>query len=103
MRNSILIPLAVIAVVAAFLQQFQEFQQMRPTMGLGLLPGVDASGDFFRENHIAGPIFNDYDTGGYLIYKLSIDGPNQRVFVDNRPEAYTREFFRDFYIRAQRD
>jgi hypothetical protein len=103
LRNSILIPVAVVAVAAAFWQQYDELPQIRPTIGLGLLPGVDASGDFFKQNHIAGPIFNDYDIGGYLIYKLSIDGPNQRVFVDNRPEAYTPEFFRDVYIRAQRD
>jgi hypothetical protein len=102
-RDIILIPVAVVAVAAASLQQYQEFQQMRPTLGLGLLPGVDASADFFRQSQIAGPVFNDYDIGGYLIYKLSMDGPNPRVFVDNRPEAYTPDFLRDVYIRAQTD
>ena len=103
MRNSILIPLAVAAVAAASWQQYDEFPQIRPTIGLGLLPGVDASADFFKQNHIAGPIFNDYDIGGYLIYKLSMEGQHQVVFVDNRPEAYTLEFFQDVYIPAQRD
>jgi MFS family permease len=103
LRDSILISIAVVAVAAALLQQYQEFAQMRPTLGLGLLPGVEASADFLRENHIAGPIFNDYDTGGYLIYKLSLDGQSQKVFVDNRPEAYTVEFFHNVYIPAQQD
>lgn len=44
---------------------------------------------------IKGPIFNNYDIGGYLIFQRI------PVFVDNRPEAYPASFFTDTYIPAQ--
>jgi hypothetical protein len=40
---------------------------------------------FFRAHPAAGPIFNDYDWGGYLIWKLS---PPIRVFIDGRADLY---------------
>lgn len=70
------------------------------TEGIGLLPGVQSSAEFFKQNNISGPIFNDYDIGGYLIYNLY---PEQKVFVDNRPEAYSVDFFQNIYIPAQQD
>ena len=53
---------------------------------------------FFEENKLKGPIFNNYDDGGYLIYGLY---PKEKVFVDNRPEAYSTEFFSEDYIAIQ--
>lgn len=44
---------------------------------------------------IKGNIFNNYDIGGYLIFNLF---PEHKVFVDNRPEAYTVDFFKKTYI-----
>ena len=67
---------------------------------LGLLPGVNASADFFKQHEIQGPIFNNYDIGGYLIFHLY---PKERVFVDNRPESYAYSFFKDIYIPLQED
>jgi hypothetical protein len=69
-------------------------------MGIGLLPGTHLSADFFKQNKIEGPIFNNYDIGGYLIYHLF---PQERVFVDNRPEAYSVSFFKDIYVPMQED
>ena len=66
----------------------------------GLMPGVNGSADFFKSAKLEGPIFNNYDIGGYLIYHLF---PKERVFVDNRPEAYTAPFFKDTYIPMQED
>jgi hypothetical protein len=66
--------------------------------GLGLLPDSARAGQFFREQKIGGPIFNNYDIGGYLIYYLY---PPEKVFVDNRPEAYPADFFQNDYIAAQ--
>lgn len=54
--------------------------------------------DFFLREHLAGPIFNDYDIGGYLIYYLF---PGERVFTDNRPEAYPASFFDEVYVPMQ--
>jgi hypothetical protein len=69
-----------------------------PASGLGLAPNVNVSADFVRQNNIKGPIFNNYDIGGYLIYHFY---PQERVFVDNRPEAYSVEFFEKTYIPMQ--
>lgn len=67
---------------------------------LGLPPNSEASADFFRRNNIQGPICNNYDIGGYLIYHLF---PQRKVFVDNRPEAYSSSFFNDIYEPMQAD
>jgi len=55
---------------------------------------------FFKENNLQGPIFNNYDIGGYLIFNLF---PQEKVFVDNRPETYSSEFFQEDYIPMQED
>jgi hypothetical protein len=70
----------------------------RPERWAGLLPGVNGSADFFRGAGLKGPIFNNYDIGGYLIYHLF---PTEKTFVDNRPEAYPAKFFKDVYVPAQ--
>lgn len=58
-------------------------------------PGVE----FFIAHDLRGPIFNNFDIGGYLDYRLY---PKTQVFVDNRPEAYPVEFF-DEYKSGQQD
>jgi hypothetical protein len=64
----------------------------------GLAPKVNAAADFFKKENLQGPIFNNYDIGGYLIYNLY---PQEKVFVDNRPEAYPADFFQKIYIPMQ--
>jgi hypothetical protein len=70
----------------------------RPDRWAGLLPGVNGSADFYRVAGLKGPIFNNYDIGGYLIYHLF---PIDKPFVDNRPEAYPAKFFKNTYVLAQ--
>jgi len=69
-------------------------------MGTGVFADNHASAEFFKNNKISGPIFNNYDIGGYLIFYLY---PETKVFIDNRPEAFPREFFTQKYIPAQLD
>ena len=59
---------------------------------------INASAEFFKKEKLQGPIFNNYDIGGYLIYHLY---PQAKVFVDNRPEAYPQSFFDEVYIPMQ--
>ncbi|MCA9405331.1 MAG: hypothetical protein KC684_02250 [Candidatus Omnitrophica bacterium] len=66
----------------------------------GLVPGANRSAEFFKRLNLKGPIFNNYDIGGYLIFHLF---PQERVFVDNRPEAYSTAFFQKQYIPMQED
>lgn len=69
-----------------------------PGWGVGLAPQVMGSAEFFKEENLRGPIFNNYDIGGYLIYTL---WPSEKVFVDNRPEAYPGSFFNEVLIPSQ--
>jgi hypothetical protein len=65
---------------------------------LGLKTGVNSSAEFFIGENLRGPVLNNYDIGGYLIYHLY---PREKVFVDNRPEAYPASFFKDIYVPLQ--
>ena len=70
------------------------------SFGIGAEEGNNDATDFFLDNGLKGPIFNNYDNGGYLIFHLY---PEEKVFVDNRPEAYPDGFFSDVYIPMQED
>lgn len=70
------------------------------SFGIGLQKNINSSADFYIKNSIQGPLFNNYDIGGYLIYHLY---DKQKVFVDNRPEAYSYKFFKEQYIPMQED
>jgi len=56
--------------------------------------------EFLEKNPPQGHIFNNYDPGSYLIFKLY---PKNKVFVDNRPEAYSEDFFQKVYIPMQQN
>ncbi|MBI3232378.1 MAG: hypothetical protein HYZ51_04870 [Candidatus Doudnabacteria bacterium] len=81
-----LMPVIVAAVVliAGSFRFWERYQFSRETFGIGLKPQVNNAAEFFLSNHIRGPVFNNYDIGGYLVYYLY---PAERVFTDNRPEA----------------
>lgn len=68
--------------------------------GFGFAPGGEKMADFFLEKELQGPIFNNFDDGSYLIYRLY---PREKVFVDGRPEAYPADFFQTVYIPMQND
>ena len=72
----------------------------RGRVGIGLEKGNEAAAEFFLREKLQGPIFNNFDVAGYLVYYLY---PPERVFVDNRPEAYPVDFFTDVYFPMQSD
>lgn len=74
------------------------YWQGKISFGMGLKEGNGNAANFFKKNNLTGPIFNNYDNGGYLIYFLF---PKEKVFVDNRPEAYPQDFFDKTYIPMQ--
>jgi len=86
----------IVFVIFAFYSSF--LFRNKNIFGIGLMPGINRSAEFFKQQNIKGPIFNDYDIGGYLIYHLF---PKKRVFVDNRPEVYPASFFQKVYIPMQ--
>lgn len=64
----------------------------------GIAPDALNAVDFFKQEHLKGPVFNDYDNGGYLILYLS---PGEKLFVDDRQEAFPGSFFKDIFIPMQ--
>ncbi len=88
----------VFLLVPAFFGHIQRAVPYWREFGLGLRRGDSAAADFFKKNGLRGPLFNNYDIGGYLIFHLY---PEERVFVDNRPEAYPADFFPKTYIPMQ--
>lgn len=85
----------IFAVTFSLSQKDLRFNQDLPA---NFFSKVNAPAEFFKREHLQGPIFNNYDIGGYLIYHLY---PQEKVFVDNRPEAYPQSFFDEVYIPMQ--
>lgn len=61
--------------------QFSAFEAVRPA----------GAATFLLNHHITGTLFNTYEEGGYLIWRL---WPQNRVFVDGR--ALNEQAFRDY-------
>ncbi len=55
---------------------------------------------YFKDNNLPSPIFNNFDIGSYLEFKLY---PKINVFIDGRPEAYPASFIQNTYIPMQQD
>lgn len=66
--------------------------------GFGFEESEKEATDFFLANRLKGNIFNNFDIGGYLTYRLY---PKYQLFIDNRPEAYPSEFVQQTYIPLQ--
>ncbi|MBL8030648.1 MAG: hypothetical protein JNN11_05370 [Candidatus Doudnabacteria bacterium] len=95
-KEAVAIPVMLFVLVLSLNAGFNGIRAKQSVLGLGLLPGTQASAEFFKKEGLSGPIFNDYDIGGYLAYNLP-----EKVFVDNRPEAYTVDFFENVYKPMQ--
>lgn len=69
--------------------------------GTGLASMSEGGVNFFKENKLKGPIFNDSDMGSYLIHHFY---PTERVFVDNRfGDAYSPKFWDNLYLPILND
>jgi len=97
LRYFLVSSLAVLLIFILFLVNIS-YWQTKNSFGFGLKNGVEKAAEFFKKENLKGPVFNNYDNGGYLIYYLS---PREKVFVDNRPEAYPKGFFDQIYIPMQ--
>lgn len=67
-------------------------------LGFGAESGAERAADFFLAQNLQGPLFNNFDIGSYLDYRLY---PKERVFIDGRPGEYPAVFFTDVYIPMQ--
>jgi hypothetical protein len=100
-RRTVLAPVLLCGLAGVLVALHVPYWRERAAdTGLGVRPGNLAALDFYRSAGLRGPIFNNFDVGSYLIYGLY---PAERVFVDNRPEAYPAAFFQDEVRPLQRD
>ncbi len=88
-----------LAILVSLYLIVQENNRRNLNFGVGDIQSYRRGIDFYQNEKISGPILNNFDIGGYLIYRLY---PAASVFVDNRPEAYPVEFF-DTYKKIQED
>jgi hypothetical protein len=49
--------------------------------------------DWLMDHPLAGNMFNDFNWGGYLLYRL---WPSQRVFIDSQSDFYGEDFTRQY-------
>ncbi len=63
-------------------------------VGFGVIDEANSAVNFLIKNKISGPIFNNYNIGNYLEYRLY---PKERIFVDGNPEQYPSKFFKEVY------
>lgn len=117
------IPINIIFIYLVISNTFYNTFDINKKFEIKLATSYQKAVDFFIKNQLPGPIFNNFDIGGYLDYRLcsktsqlagvdaggppSADfseqwgkaetGPaNGCVFVDNRPEAYPAAFFEEY-------
>jgi hypothetical protein len=68
--------------------------QVHKTANTGGTPAYPVEGaDFVRQRYPEARMFNSYVWGGYLINALY---PQQRVFIDGRPDMYGDELVEDY-------
>jgi hypothetical protein len=65
---------------------------------LELSQDIKEGADFMVNHNLPRPILNNFDIGGYIIYRAY---PNYPVFVDGRPEAFPKQFFQAEYTPLQ--
>ncbi len=92
----------MILLISSFVYLITDYNNqsnfIRLEPGWGISSNSLAAVRFFKDNKLEGPILNNYDLGGLLIFSLY---PQEKVFVDNRPEAYGKQFFDTIYKPLQ--
>ncbi|PIY71855.1 hypothetical protein COY87_04010 [Candidatus Roizmanbacteria bacterium CG_4_10_14_0_8_um_filter_33_9] len=66
--------------------------------GFGFEENEKEATDFILKHNLKGNVFNNFDIGGYLVYRFY---PKYQLFIDNRPEAYPSDFVQNIYIHMQ--
>lgn len=99
LKSTIVVLIVLIPIICIYIGQTKIMN--RSEQGLGVSKYALASANFFKEENLEGPIFNDTDIGSYLIGQLY---PKEKVFADNRfGDAYSASFFKDIYLPMIRD
>ena len=84
--------LLVVAPLLAAALRIQNSTRIQPVVETRQFPS--AAVEFMRSTNLPQPIFNEYDWGGYLIWKLY---PRYRVFIDGRADVYGDQLIEEFF------
>jgi len=91
--------LALTCLLLFFCWQARAVVAMNP-IGYGVHEDAKAALDFVKKEGLKGSIFNNFDIGSYIESRLY---PDEKVFIDGRPEAYPASFIKNVYIPMQED
>jgi len=72
---------------------FEENRTKSALLGITAKGYPERAADFILEKDLPGNIFNQFNHGSYLIYRLF---PKKKVFIDGRTELYGEPFFKDY-------
>ncbi|MCG2661383.1 MAG: hypothetical protein L6437_14190 [Kiritimatiellae bacterium] len=87
-------------IAALLIWETAAFNTYRAYFGRGLNAYVPVDTvEFIRRNAAPGPLFNDYITGGYLIWALY---PDYKVFIDSRYGPYVKTGVWETYARLMK-
>lgn len=75
---------------------YDTFERKSEYEGISLRNFPYHAADFLVENKFKGNLFNDFNTGAYLIGRTY---PNVKCFIDGRTEVYGADFFTNQYLR----
>lgn len=78
------------------LRRYYIFEENRAKSALlGIATGYypEKAADFILQNNLPNNIFNEFNNGSYLIYRLF---PKNKVFLDGRTEFYGDDFFKNY-------
>jgi hypothetical protein len=96
--TNLLVMIVPLTALWLMLSSHPFFQNRKPGFNFGLIENQQETIGFLKNLPPSSKIFNNYDVGSALVFSLY---PEKRVFVDNRPEAYSSSFFQDLYIPLQ--
>lgn len=91
--------ICIICLSALLLWQI-DYQTSKHPLSAAVVKSSSGAAAYFLTHHLSGPIFNNFDIGSDLEYRLY---PREKVFVDGRPEAYPASFFQSVYIPMQQN
>ncbi|MGH8729594.1 MAG: hypothetical protein ACREV9_15875 [Burkholderiales bacterium] len=83
---------AILVAVVLMAVAYQPEREAREIKKANSLLPVNAT-NFIEQTGITGRMFNSYNHGGYLIYRLY---PRQQVFIDGRADVYGDEFLKSY-------
>lgn len=89
--------ICLVSIICVFFWQIRTVVSLKG-FGTTVPIGAAKAADFFLSQNLKRPVFNNFDIGSYLEYRLY---PQNKVFVDGRPEAYPVSFFKETYIPMQ--